>query len=138
MAHALSVAVGLRANGWQGRSLEGRRGVHLVVDRTSVVAGRLRGLAHPPHLVRAVDHLERQASKLLHGGWWIRVIHKKLLGLPGNWAADTAATLGRKGEDSWRDPHPPECRVAFRAEATGVLRGGERFLLAFSIGAGDW
>ena len=133
MAHALSVADRLRANGWQGRSLEGRRGVHLVVDRTSVVAGRLQGKPHPPHLLRAFAHLERNASKLLHAGWSIWVIHKGMLQLTKTWEADTAAKLGRERNWSWHTPRSPKCRVAFHPVARGVLRAGGQFLLAFNI-----
>ena len=39
-----------------------RAGVHLVVDNTSVVAGRLRGYRHPPQLDLAIQHLQRGGS----------------------------------------------------------------------------
>ena len=72
MAHGLSVVHELRVRGRHVALT--RAGVHLVVDSTCVVAGRMRGHSHhSPQLDLAVRHLQRQASKVLQAVWWVRV-----------------------------------------------------------------
>ena len=123
VVEALALAYGLHIASELRTRAEGFTGALVVVDNTSVPAAILAGYELPPRLQHAVAHIRRNASKILEGGWSIRVLHKGVYGYNNRWKPDGLAFGARDTGKAWARPKAPLCHVRFDNPVYGNFQG---------------
>ena len=106
-------------------------GVTFLVDNTAPFTSHVKGRPMTSDLRLALEHVIRNASKLLRLPRALRVSHKGLYGYGKKWPADMLASQGRKQRWAWEDPKPPESPVIFDDFRYGFLasKDGTKSLL---------